>query len=151
MNPEGPDRISPESETAPVKFFVRTGKWVVVGLIVAIAGLVTTFSADPAIKSLGWYAIYVGTLSAILIFDFLVLFSAMWSWRKARSVAGFLAFAFSIMITLTIVFAFFLDRPQIRDALFFAAIALGLPAPLVQAIQERRQRNREGLRKDGGI
>lgn len=133
-------RTPHETEGQMVRFFVRVGRWVIVGLVVAIAGLAATLSSDSRIAPLGQYLLYAGTLGAILVFDFLVIATAVWSWKRSRFVAGFLASSFALMTTAMIAVAFFLEMPQVRDALFLAAIPVGLLAPLVQALQERHRR-----------
>lgn len=112
----------------------------------ALAGLLVTFSGDDMLNWWGWQIFRLGFLGVFVLMAFMTANLAVWSMREGKGFAGSLVFAFFVILMFAVI-ALFLDLPQLRDALFYAAIPLALLAPLVQALHDRRQRKSSSDRR----
>ncbi len=135
-----PQEAVSESEKTILKFVVRAGIPVIVIGGLSLSGLLITFSSEASLRWWGWETFRFGLLGVFLLMDLITARIALWAWSEHGLISWSMIFLLFGMLTFGVIAGLFLGFSQLRDALFYIAVAVFLMALLVQAIQERRRR-----------
>ena len=105
-----------------------------------MSGFLLTFSSDSALIATGWQVFKFGMTGVFLLMDLFVATSALWAWREGKGVAGALVLATFLFLTPAVFFVLFRADLAGANLLFAAGAVVGVVAPFVQAIHDRRHR-----------
>ena len=128
------------SERQVTTWIIRIGVAALGVAVIALSGFLLTFSPDSVLIATGWQVFKFGMTGVFLLMDLFVATSALRAWREGKGVAGALVLATFLFLTPAVFFVLFRADLAGANLLFAAGAVVGVVAPFVQAIHDRRHR-----------